>query len=75
MAKLSAEAKVGVFVVIGLILLGLLTMRVGKLSFQRGKSYRLQAYFDTATGLAKDAPVEIAGVEIGRIRKILLDKG
>ena len=75
MAKLSAEAKVGVFVVIGLILLGLLTMRVGKLSFQRGKGYRLQAYFDTATGLAKDAPVEIAGVEIGRIRKIMLDKG
>ncbi len=75
MAKLSAEAKVGIFVVVGLILLGLLTMRVGKFSFQRGRGYALQAYFNTATGLAKDAPVEIAGVEVGRIRNIELEKG
>ena len=75
MAKLSAEAKVGIFVVAGLILLGVLTTKVERLPFQRAKGYPLQAYFDTATGLAKDAPVEIAGVEVGRVRHIVLDRG
>ena len=75
MSKLSVEAKVGVFVVIGMIILGYMSMRVGKLGLKMDKGYEIKVYFDSASGLAEDVPVEIAGVEVGRVRKILLEDG
>ena len=75
MSKLSVEAKVGVFVVIGMIILGYMSMRVGKLGLKMDKGYEVKVYFDSASGLAEDVPVEIAGVEVGRVRKILLEDG
>lgn len=75
MSKLSVEAKVGVFVVIGIIILGYMSMKVGKLSLNMNKGYDVKIYFDSASGLVEDVPVELAGVEIGRVRKILLEDG
>ena len=75
MLKLSAEAKVGIFVVIGIIILALMAMQVGKLGLRFGEGYTVHAFFDTASGLAPDTPVEIAGVEVGRVNKIRLSKG
>jgi len=75
MSNFSAEAKVGVFVVIGLVILAYMSMKVGTLSFSRDKGYDMDVIFDSATGLAKDVPVEIAGVEIGRVKQIALQDG
>jgi len=75
MSNLTVEAKVGVFVVIGILILTYMSMRVGGLSFKRAKGYDVNVYFDSATGLAEDVQVEIAGVEIGRVRKISLENG
>ncbi|MDL1968445.1 MAG: MlaD family protein [Deltaproteobacteria bacterium] len=75
MSKLSIEAKVGVFVVIGMIILGYMSMRIGKLGFKMDKGYDVNVYFDSASGLEEDVSVEIAGVEVGRVRKILLENG
>ncbi len=75
MSKLSVEAKVGVFVVIGVILLGYMSMKVGKLNFSNNKGYAIEVLFDSATGLARDVTVEKAGVEIGRVQDISLRDG
>lgn len=75
MSNFSAEAKVGVFVVIGLIILGYMSMKVGNLSFSRQKGHDLEVVFDSATGLAENVGVEVAGVEIGRVKKIALMNG
>jgi phospholipid/cholesterol/gamma-HCH transport system substrate-binding protein len=75
MSNFSAEAKVGVFVVIGLVIFGYMSMKLGTLTLSRGKGYDIKVLFDSATGLAKDVTVEIAGVEIGRVRKISLQEG
>ena len=75
MSKLSAEAKVGIFVVLGIIILGYMSMRLGKHGFKMDKGYDVNVYFDSASGLEKDVSVEIAGVEVGRVRKILLEDG
>jgi len=75
MSKLSVEAKVGVFVVIGIILLAYMSMKVGKLNFSSSKGYYIEVMFDSATGLAKDVTVEEAGVEIGRVQDISLRNG
>ncbi len=75
MTKLSVEAKVGVFVVIGIVVLAYMSLKVGKLSLKGDDSYLLQVHFDSASGLALDVPVEIAGVEVGRVSNIALDNG
>ncbi|MBU4288319.1 MAG: MCE family protein [Proteobacteria bacterium] len=75
MSNLSIEAKVGVFVVIGMIILGYMSMKLGKLGFKMDKGYDVNVYFDSASGLEEDVQVEIAGVEVGRVRKILLEDG
>lgn len=75
MSKFSAEAKVGVFVIIGLIIFGYMSMKVGNLTFSTEQGYDIEVLFDSATGLAKDVSVEIAGVEIGRVKDISLQNG
>ncbi|MCG2831062.1 MAG: MCE family protein, partial [Desulfobacteraceae bacterium] len=75
MSNLSIEAKVGVFVVIGMIILGYMSMRLGKLGFKMDKGYEVKVYFDSASGLEEDVSVEIAGVEVGRVSKVLLEDG
>jgi len=75
MSNFSAEAKVGIFVVIGLIILGYMSMKVGDLTLSKDKGYNIEVMFDSATGLARDVTVEIAGVEVGRVKKIALQQG
>jgi len=72
MAKFSIEAKVGVFVIIGIVILSYMSMKIGKIPFKRDAGYELQVRFVSASGLKEDVPVEIAGVEVGRIRHISL---
>jgi len=75
LSNLSIEAKVGIFVVIGMIILGYMAMRLDKLGFKMDKGYDVNVYFDSASGLEEDVSVEIAGVEVGRVHKILLEDG
>ena len=69
---ISAEAKVGVFVVIGLIILGYMSLKVGDFSFGKEKGYTLFVDFTNAGGLKKDAEVSVAGVAIGKVVAIKL---
>jgi phospholipid/cholesterol/gamma-HCH transport system substrate-binding protein len=75
MTKLSAEAKVGFFVVIGMLILAYMSMKAGKFEYVRDKGYDLYADFDSAEGIVKGVPVEIAGVEVGRVKDIRLEAG
>lgn len=73
MSKLSVEAKVGFFVVVGIILLSYMSMKIGDISLERARGYDVLVYFDSATGLARDIAVEIAGVEVGSVGDIRLE--
>ncbi|RLC02806.1 MAG: hypothetical protein DRH90_12905, partial [Deltaproteobacteria bacterium] len=75
MSKFSIEAKVGIFVVIGIVLLAYMSMKVGKLNFSNNKGYYIEVLFDSASGLVRDVTVEEAGVEIGRVQDISLKNG
>ena len=75
MFSLSSEAKVGLFVLVGLIILGYMSVQVGKQSFGLKKGYSLEVVFDNAAGLDRDASVQIAGVEVGRVESINLKDG
>lgn len=75
MFSLSSEAKVGLFVLVGLIILGYMSFRVGQVGLGLKKGYLVTVVFDNVAGLDKDASVQIAGVEVGRVKSIRLKDG
>lgn len=74
MKNAGAEIKVGLFVLAGIIILTYMSVKVGKFDFGRKKGYEVFAYFDNASGLNIDVPVEIAGIEVGRVEDIGLER-
>ena len=64
MEKTKLEMVVGVFVLIGMVCLAYLSIKLGKLE--------VEAQFNSASGLKPGSTVEIAGVEVGRVRGITL---
>ncbi|MDL2209595.1 outer membrane lipid asymmetry maintenance protein MlaD [Desulfovibrio sp. OttesenSCG-928-O18] len=72
--KYSMEFLVGIFVLIGLLCVGYLTIQLGKMEFFSNSGYTLVATFDSTTGLRSGANVEIAGVSVGKVTKIELDE-
>jgi phospholipid/cholesterol/gamma-HCH transport system substrate-binding protein len=75
MVNISSEAKVGLFVLVGLIILGYMSFRVGQQGFGLKNGYTVRAVFPNVAGLDRDASVQIAGVEIGRVEEIQLQDG
>lgn len=75
MGSISTEAKVGLFVLVALIILGYMSFRVGQYGFGLKKGYTVNAVFDNVAGLNKDADVMIAGVEVGKVEGIGLKDG
>ena len=72
MKSIATETKVGIFVVLGILVLTYFTVRVGKISV-REEGYRVYTYVDSAAGLDKNSPVRIAGVEVGKVESISLE--
>jgi phospholipid/cholesterol/gamma-HCH transport system substrate-binding protein len=72
MEKTKLEMVVGVFVLISLVCLGYLSIKLGKLELVGGSVYEVEAQFNSASGLKPGSTVEIAGVEVGRVRGITL---
>jgi phospholipid/cholesterol/gamma-HCH transport system substrate-binding protein len=73
MAKLSAEAKVGLLVLLGSIILLYMTFAVGKYEFGEKKGYTIEAVFDSVAGLDAQAAVRMAGVKIGAVESVTLE--
>lgn len=74
MKKYSKETLVGIFVVIGLICIGYMTVNLGDVGFFGDNSYSLFAKFNTVTGLREGNPVNMLGLEIGRVHKFTMDQ-
>ena len=70
MEKSKLEVIVGTFVLIGVLCLGYLSIKLGKLELIGGDLYEVGALFNSASGLKPGAAVEIAGVEVGRVKMI-----
>jgi phospholipid/cholesterol/gamma-HCH transport system substrate-binding protein len=73
MKQSSVELGVGVFVLLGIICVGYLTIRLGEIEVLGDKTYMLNARFKSVTGLKAGAQVEIAGVQVGQVDSIALD--
>ncbi len=74
MKKFDLELTVGLFIIAGILCLGYLSVKLGKMEVLGGKGYDLYAIFSQVGGLKSGASIEIAGVDIGRVKNITLDK-
>src|SRR6266567_109200 len=71
---MSAAAKVGAFFVIALVLAGLLIWRIEDLRIGRGKAQRISVEFKDVAGLDAKSTVRVAGVRVGKVKRIRIDK-
>ncbi|MBE0427635.1 MAG: outer membrane lipid asymmetry maintenance protein MlaD [Nitrospirae bacterium] len=74
MKKYSMETTVGIFVTIGLLLISYMTLKFGEVSFFGDDSYSLYARFTSVSGLRAGSPVEMLGLEVGKVAKLSIDQ-
>ena len=75
MQKMMTETKVGIFVTLGFIVLAVMTVTVGKFHLGKEAGYRVYVLFDSAAGVVQNSPVRIAGVHVGKVERISLERG
>jgi phospholipid/cholesterol/gamma-HCH transport system substrate-binding protein len=73
MKKYALETTVGIFVLIGLLAVGYMTIKLGDVSFLTEDVYPVHAKFTTVGGLKVGNPVQMYGIEIGRVEKLDVD--
>ena len=72
MKRSALDLGVGIFVLIGLLALGWLSVKLGRVDLLGSRGYVVSADFPSVGGLKAGSAIEIAGVEIGRVDRILL---
>jgi len=71
----TLELTVGLFAVLGLAAFFMLAMQVSNIrDLGDNQGYEINAHFDNIGGLKVRAPVTLAGVRIGRVAGIAIDK-
>lgn len=73
MKKITIETGVGIFLIVGLLSIFYLSVRLGDVNLFGTKQYTVKARFANISGLKEGATIEIAGVTVGKVSKILLD--
>ncbi|GAB6162080.1 outer membrane lipid asymmetry maintenance protein MlaD [Desulfothermus naphthae] len=71
--KYYIELTAGIFVFISLLCVGYLTIKLGKMELIGSKYYSIKARFSNITGLKTGNEVRISGVEVGRVKDIILN--
>ena len=75
MGNSRAEIFVGLFLIIGFLALGWLALRLGEISWlTESSTYAINAEFNNISGVKAGADVQIAGVVVGKVRQLSLNK-
>lgn len=74
MQKYTMETTVGVFIVIGLLLIGFMTLNLGHVSLFGDNAYPLSARFNSVTGLRSGSPVYMLGIKVGKVGRLTMDQ-
>jgi len=72
MDRSRVNVTVGIFMLLGILALGYLSIKLGRVSLFGTGGYMVTVDFPSVGGLKSGSAVEIAGVEIGRVESISL---
>ena len=72
--RIKIDTMVGLFLVAGFLCFAYLAIKLGDVPLLGEDSYNLFAYFTSISGLKEGADVDMAGVKVGKVRKITLDQ-
>lgn len=74
---MKTEAKIGLFVILALIVLGYFLIKIDKLKLggKQDETYSVYAYFKNVAGLSTNATVRLQGYVIGKVSRIGLSEG
>ena len=67
------ELLVGIFMLAGIIAITFLALRLGDIDIFNNDQYTIKAKFTSASGVREGAYVELAGVTVGKVKKIEFD--
>jgi phospholipid/cholesterol/gamma-HCH transport system substrate-binding protein len=73
MKKLNIEMAVGIFLVAGFFCFAYISVKLGDVNLFGDKMYQVTARFHSVSGLKEGDSVEMAGVQVGKVKKIALD--
>ena len=73
MKKFDLELAVGLFIIAGILCLGYLSIKLGKIEIVGKKGYEIYGVFSNVGGLKVGSSVEIGGVNVGRVTSIALE--
>jgi phospholipid/cholesterol/gamma-HCH transport system substrate-binding protein len=68
---ISLEAKVGAFVMAGLVCIAAAIFLLGDYTFER--RYTVYVTFTDVANLTKESPVKLSGVEVGKVKDLVLE--
>jgi len=74
MKRFDIELSAGLFMLIGILCLAYISIKLGKLEVIGNRGYTVYANFEKSGGLKPGSTVEIAGVEVGKVKAISLSK-
>ncbi|MCG8619518.1 MAG: outer membrane lipid asymmetry maintenance protein MlaD [Desulfobacterales bacterium] len=74
MYKKSTEISVGLFMILGMTCLIYLSVNLGAVELFGSDTYNISATFGSIEGLEPGASVEIAGVPVGKVKRISLEE-
>lgn len=72
MRKNTTEIIVGLFISVGILCMAYTSIKLGKVELFNNDYYPIKASFTSVSGLKEDTNVEIAGVNIGKVKSIEL---
>jgi phospholipid/cholesterol/gamma-HCH transport system substrate-binding protein len=70
--RLNLELAVGIFMAFGILCLGYLSIKMGKIEVWGKPGYEVFAVFSDTGGLKNGSPVVVAGVDVGLVKSISL---
>ena len=69
MKAISFEVKVGMFILVGLVILSIMIFSIGDIYLIK-RGIHIKVLFNFANGIAMNAPVRVAGIEAGEVDSI-----
>ena len=73
MKKFDLELTVGLFMIAGILCLGYLAIKLGRMEVVGEQGYEIYAVFSNVGGLKNGSSIVIAGVDVGRVKNVTLD--